>query len=123
VRYIARAIPGSIARWRSSFCQRGRAADPEFHERLRREARHVAALNHPNICTLYDVAEDQGTTFLVMEYLDGETLAARLSKPLTPRITTASFTGIVGISRTVSAVMSWSASAGRPGLHRDRAFR
>jgi Tol biopolymer transport system component len=62
----------------------GRAADPEFHERLRREARHVAALNHPNICTLYDVAEYQGTMFLVMEYLDGETLATRLTTGAPP---------------------------------------
>jgi eukaryotic-like serine/threonine-protein kinase len=47
-------------------------------ERLRREARIIARITHPNICTLHDVGEDGATTFLVMEYVDGETLARRL---------------------------------------------
>ena len=56
------------------------AADPHAHQRFEREARAVAALSHPNICTLYDVGSQDGIDFLVMEYLEGETLAARLSR-------------------------------------------
>jgi len=53
---------------------------PELRERLEREARAVASLNHPHICTLHDVGREGGTDYLVMEYLEGETLAARLAK-------------------------------------------
>jgi len=55
------------------------AADPEFRQRFDREARAISQLNHPNICTLHDVGEDGGVRFLVLEYLEGETLAQRLS--------------------------------------------
>src|SRR5262249_33680614 len=48
--------------------------------RFQREARTVAALNHPHICTLHDIGSQDGIDFLVMEYLEGETLAARLAK-------------------------------------------
>jgi len=54
------------------------AGDPQFRERFDREARAISSLNHPHICTLYDVGREQVTDFLVMEYLEGETLAARL---------------------------------------------
>jgi serine/threonine protein kinase/Tol biopolymer transport system component len=57
-----------------------RSADPAAHERLEREARAVAALNHQHICTLYDVGRQDGIDYLVMEHLSGETLAARLAK-------------------------------------------
>ena len=51
------------------------AADPQFRERFDREARAISALDHPHICALYDVGEQDGTAFLVMQYLEGETLA------------------------------------------------
>ena len=56
------------------------AADSQRRSRFEREARAVAALNHPNICTIHDVGHDQGIDFLVMELVDGESLAARLAK-------------------------------------------
>jgi len=55
------------------------AGNPEFRQRLEREARAVASLNHPHICALYDIGRQDGVDFLVLEYLEGETLAARLS--------------------------------------------
>ncbi len=54
------------------------AANTEFRQRLEREARAAAALNHPHICALYDIGRQDGIDFLVMEFLEGETLAARL---------------------------------------------
>ena len=56
------------------------SVSPEAKQRLEREARAISSLNHPNICTLYDVGHQDGTDYLVMEYLEGETLAARLMK-------------------------------------------
>jgi serine/threonine protein kinase/Tol biopolymer transport system component len=53
---------------------------PDVRERFEREARAIASLNHPHICTLYDIGRQDGTDYLVMEYLEGETLAARLAK-------------------------------------------
>jgi Tol biopolymer transport system component/predicted Ser/Thr protein kinase len=56
------------------------AGRAELRERFEREARTVASLNHPHICTLHDIGHQDGSDFLVMEYLEGETLAERLKK-------------------------------------------
>ncbi len=56
------------------------AENPEAQQRFEREARAISSLNHPNICTLHDVGQQDGMHFLVMEYLEGETLADRLRK-------------------------------------------
>jgi eukaryotic-like serine/threonine-protein kinase len=60
------------------------ANDSDRRARFEREARAVSKLNHPNICTLYDVGHDNGTDFLVVEFLDGESLAERLTKGALP---------------------------------------
>ncbi len=56
------------------------ASNSDLRQRFDREAKAISSLNHPNICTLHDVGSQDGIDFLVMEYLDGETLAARLTK-------------------------------------------
>jgi Tol biopolymer transport system component/predicted Ser/Thr protein kinase len=56
----------------------------ELRERFEREAKTIASLNHPHICTLYDTGHQDGIDFLVMEYLEGETLAQRLVKGSLP---------------------------------------
>jgi eukaryotic-like serine/threonine-protein kinase len=57
---------------------------PAAKQRFEREARAVAALSHPHICPVFDVGQQDGTEFLVMEYLEGETLAARLARATLP---------------------------------------
>jgi TolB-like protein len=60
------------------------AADPQFRERFDREARTISQLDHPHICPLYDVGAQDGMAFLVMQCLDGETLANRLARSRLP---------------------------------------
>jgi Tol biopolymer transport system component len=56
------------------------SSDPDLRARFEREARVVSGLNHPHICTLHDIGHEDGVDYLVMEYLEGETLADRLVK-------------------------------------------
>jgi len=67
------------------------ADNTEMKQRFEREAQTIASLNHPNICTLHDIGRQDGTDFLVMEYLDGETLTDRLAhgSPRRTRLSTA----------------------------------
>src|ERR1700688_5149088 len=58
--------------------------NPDLRARFEREARSISGLQHPNICVLHDVGRQDGVDFLVMEYLEGETLAARLARGSLP---------------------------------------
>jgi serine/threonine protein kinase len=87
------------------------AADARFKERFEREARVVASLNHPHICTLYDIGEHDGATFLVMEYLEGETLAARLGHERVP------FEAVLTWATQVADALAFAHSRGV--VHRD----
>src|SRR6184192_2888578 len=60
------------------------SSSPELKQRLEREARAISALNHPHICHLYDIGSQNGTDYLVMEFLEGETVADRLRRGAMP---------------------------------------
>jgi len=87
------------------------SANPEFKQRFEREARTVSSLNHPNICHLYDVGSQDGTDFLVMEFLDGETLAERLRRGALP------FAELLKIGMEVAEALEIAHRAGI--VHRD----
>jgi len=87
------------------------SSSPELKQRMEREARAISALNHPNICHLYDIGSEAGTDYLVMEFLEGETLADRLSKGALP---------LSEVLRIGSAVAEALAFAHQHGIiHRD----
>src|SRR6266404_56749 len=56
------------------------SSDGNLRERFEREARAISSLNHPNICTLYDVGKQNGMDYLVLEYIEGESLAQKLER-------------------------------------------
>jgi eukaryotic-like serine/threonine-protein kinase len=60
------------------------SSNPDLRQRMEREAKAISSLNHPHICTLHDVGSQDGVDFLVMEYLEGETLADRLHRGALP---------------------------------------
>ncbi len=87
------------------------SSSPELKQRMEREARAISSLNHPNICHLYDIGSQDGTDYLVMEFLEGETLAERLRKGPLP---------LNEILKIGSAVAEALAMAHRQGIvHRD----
>jgi eukaryotic-like serine/threonine-protein kinase len=87
------------------------SSSPELKQRMEREARAISSLNHPNICQLYDIGSQNGTDYLVMEFLEGETLAERLRKGALP---------LAEVFKIGIAVAEALAVAHRSGIvHRD----
>jgi serine/threonine protein kinase len=87
------------------------SSSPELKQRMEREARAISSLNHPHICHLYDIGSQDGIDYLVMEFLEGETLAERLRKGALP---------LSEILKIALAVAQALAVAHRQGIvHRD----
>src|SRR5580693_4189591 len=87
------------------------SSSPELKQRMEREARAISSLNHPHICQLFDIGSQDGTDYLVMEFLEGETLADRLRKGAMP---------LAEVMKIGIAVAEALAVAHRSGIvHRD----
>jgi serine/threonine protein kinase/Tol biopolymer transport system component len=87
------------------------SSSPELKQRMEREARAISSLNHPHICQLYDIGSEDGTDYLVMEFLEGETLAEKLKKSALP---------LAEVFKIGIAVAEALAIAHRQGIvHRD----
>ena len=87
------------------------ADDPQHRLRLEREARVIAALNHPHICAIHDVGRENGRDFIVMEYVEGETLERRLARGALP---------LAELLRAATEIASALDAAHRAGItHRD----
>ncbi|HEX7706142.1 MAG TPA: serine/threonine-protein kinase, partial [Thermoanaerobaculia bacterium] len=87
------------------------SSSPALRERFEREARAISSLSHPHICTLYDVGNEDGTEYLVMEYVEGESLADRLTRGPLP---------LDQVLRNGSEIAEALAAAHKRGIvHRD----
>ncbi len=87
------------------------AATAELRARFEREARTISQLSHPHICTLHDVGREDGTDYLVLELLEGETLAQRLTKGALP------LADVIALGRQITAALDRAHRAGV--VHRD----
>jgi eukaryotic-like serine/threonine-protein kinase len=87
------------------------SSSPELKQRLEREARAISSLNHPHICQLYDIGSQDGTDYLVMELLEGETVAERLRKSSVP------MNDVLKVGAEVADALEFAHRAGI--VHRD----
>jgi len=87
------------------------SSSPELKQRMEREARAISSLNHPHICQLYDIGSQDGTDYLVMELLDGETAAERIRKGALP------LSEVLKIGAEVADALEFAHRAGI--VHRD----
>ena len=81
---VYKAVDARLQRIVAIKILRSQAAEPEHREQFEREARVIAKLGHPQICVLHDIGSEGPLAYLVMEYLDGETLAERLARGVLP---------------------------------------
>jgi len=86
------------------------SSDPSLRQRLEREAKAVSKLSHPHICTLHDIGHQDGVDFLVMEYLEGETLEQRLTKGALPAEQTLRYAGQMAdaLARSSASMSLWT---------------
>jgi serine/threonine protein kinase len=87
------------------------SSSPELKQRMEREARAISSLNHPHICQLYDIGSQDGTDYLVMELLEGETVAERIRKGALP------LNEVLKVGAEVAAALDFAHRAGI--VHRD----
>ena len=91
-----------------------KVAKAQFSERFEREARAVAALNHPHICVLYDIGSKEGVDYLVMEYLEGESLEQRLKR------SELDIKEVLDISSQIADALDYALRGGGFGTNRRR---
>ena len=93
------------------------AGDAQFRERFDREARTISQLEHPHICAVYDVGEQDGVAYLVMQYLEGETLASKLTRVSAARSGGLPLRETLSVASEIASALDGAHRAGV--VHRD----
>ena len=110
---VYRAFDETLERWVAiKLMHRALSDDPLQHERFRREARAVARLSHPHVVTVIDAGEDDGHPYIVFEYVEGETLKARVKR-------TGGLPVVEAVAYAIEIARALSAAHGQRLVHRD----